>query len=565
MTIQMVNFSEKAPSSDVTNVVDDSNGHVSSGESAPDTSKGTVQVEDERDKYRQIHGIKVGFNSLRALAVLAIFSSVFLFGLDTTAVADISPAMISRFGHADLLPWLSSGYALGAMNILPWGKSFSIFNLKWTYILTVGLFEVGSAICGAAPNMTALIIGRVIAYGSGMYLGCITYLAMTTSPREGPHYIGLVGFVWGIGTVLGPIVGGAFADSSAGWRWTFYINLLIAALFAPVYFFLLPNIDAQPKMTLFEKHKQVDWVSIIFLNGFVTCFVMAINFGGAVYDWGSAQEIILWVMTAVICVGFVLVQYFHPLVKKEQVLFPSHLLKSPLMLNLSVQMFLSSGVLQGAIYYIPLYFEFAKADKALDAAVRLLPYVFMLVAGCLINAALMVRFGYYMPWYFGGGALVVISSALMCTVNANTSNSTIYGYTVLLGIGVGSYCQASYSVSQQLVPMTELTNVVGLMSISQFLGILFFLAIMGTSYQNLVIEKIHKLLPSASDAEVRQFIAGTSSSLSDSLTSSQSTAVIEAIIVAMRSVWILLAVAGGICVVLSLFLGKGKLFTKGAK
>lgn len=78
---------------------------------------------------------------------------------------------------------------------------------------------------------------------------------------------------------------------------------------------------------------------------------------------------------------------------------------------------------------------------------------------------------------------------------------------------------------------------------------------MGTSYQNLVIEKIHKLLPSASDAEVRQYIAGTSSSLSDSLTSSQSIAIIDAIIVAMRSVWILLAVAGGICVVLSLFLG----------
>ncbi|KAJ6142756.1 hypothetical protein N7471_002209 [Penicillium samsonianum] len=538
----MADFSEKGPSLDATNVFDDSNGHLSSGASTPDSSKETVQVEDERNKYRSIHGVKW------FLAVLAIFSSVFLFGLDTTAVADISPAMISRFGQADLLPWLSSGYALGAMNILPWGKSFGVFNLKWTYILTVALFEVGSAICGAAPNMTALIIGRVIAGigGSGMYLGCITYLAMTTSPREGPHYIGLVGFVWGIGTVLGPIVGGAFADSSAGWRWTFYINLIIAALFAP-------------------KHKQVDWVSIIFLNGFIACFVMAINFGGAVYAWNSAQEIGLWVMTAVTCVGFILAQYFHPLVKKEQVLFPSHLLKSPLMLNLSVQMFLSSGVLQGAIYYIPLYFEFAKADKALEAAVQLLPYVFILVAGCLINAALMVRFGYYMPWYFGGAALVVISSALMCTVNANTSNSTIYGYTALMGIGVGSYCQASYSVSQQLVPMTELTNVVGLMSISQFLGILFFLAIMGTSYQNLVIEKIHKLLPNASDVDVRQFIAGTSSSLSASLTSAQSAAVIDAIVIAMRSVWILLAVAGGICVVLSLFLGKDMLFTKGAK
>ncbi|OOQ83528.1 putative polyketide synthase [Penicillium brasilianum] len=537
---------------DATNVFDDSNGHLSSGDSTPDSSKETVQVEDERNKYRSIHGVKW------FLAVLAIFSSVFLFGLDTTAVADISPAMISRFGQADLLPWLSSGYALGAMNILPWGKSFGVFNLKWTYILTVALFEVGSAICGAAPNMTALIIGRVIAGigGSGMYLGCITYLAMTTSPREGPHYIGLVGFVWGIGTVLGPIVGGAFADSSAGWRWTFYINLLIAALFAPVYFFLLPNIDAQPTATLIQKHKQVDWVSIVFLNGFITCFVMAINFGGAVYAWNSAQEIVLWVMTGVIFVGFLLVQYFHPLVTKEQVLFPGHLLKRPLMLNLTVQMILSSGVLQGAIYYIPLFFEFAKSDAALEAAVRLLPYVFMLVAGCLINAALMVRFGYYMPWYFGGGALVVISSALMCTVNAHTSNSTVYGYTVLMGIGVGSYCQASYTVSQQLVPMTELTNVIGLMSISQFLGILFFLAIMGTSYQNLVIEKIHSILPNASDTDVRQFIAGTSSSLSASLTSAQSADVVNAIVAAMRSVWILLAVAGGICVILSLFLGR---------
>lgn len=87
---------------------------------------------------------------------------------------------------------------------------------------------------------------------------------------------------------------------------------------------------------------------------------MTINFGGAVYAWNSAQEIVLWVMTGVICVGFLLVQYFHPLVTKEQVLFPGHLLKHPLMLNLTVQMFLSSGVLQGAIYYIPLFFEFAK-------------------------------------------------------------------------------------------------------------------------------------------------------------------------------------------------------------
>lgn len=87
---------------------------------------------------------------------------------------------------------------------------------------------------------------------------------------------------------------------------------------------------------------------------------MAINFGGAVYAWNSASEIVLWVMTGVIFIGFLAVQHFHPLVKKEHILFPTHLLKRPLMLNLAIQMFLSSGVLQGAIYYIPLFFEFVK-------------------------------------------------------------------------------------------------------------------------------------------------------------------------------------------------------------
>lgn len=514
--------------------------------------------EEERDKYRKIHGVKW------FVAVIAIFSAVFLFGLDTTAVADISPAVINNFGQADRLPWLGAGYALGAMNILPWGKSFGVFNIKWTYILTVFLFEIGSALCGSAPNMNVLIVGRVLAGvgGSGMYLGCITYFAVTTSPREGPIYVGLVGFVWGIGTVLGPIVGGAFADSGATWRWVFYINLVIGALFAPVYIFLLPNIDFQPKATLIEKHKQVDWLGIVLLNGMVMTFIMAINFGGAVFAWDSASEIVLWVMTAVTFIAFCATQYFHPFVKTEHVLYPAHLLKMPLLVALYFEMLLSSGVLQGAIYYIPLYFQFAKGDDALEAALRLLPYVFMLVLGCMVNAALMVRFGYYMPWYMGGGAVVVISSALMYTIKSSTPTGTIYGYTILLGISVGAYCQASYTVAPELAEASELTNVIGLMSIAQFTGILFFLAIMGTSYQNLVLKKIAAILPDAPNSDIRKFIAGTSNKLSSSLTVEQYSAVTDAIIESMRAVWALLIVAGGLCFLLSFFLGRDKLFTK---
>ncbi|TAQ86997.1 hypothetical protein B7494_g4678 [Chlorociboria aeruginascens] len=533
------------------------------GKEIPDTpspagEKETV-VEDERNKYRQIHGIKW------FITVLAIFSSVFLFGLDTTAVADITPAVINRFGQADSLPWLGAGYALGAMNILPWGKSFGVFNIKRTYILTVFLFEVGSAICGAAPTMNALIVGRVIAGvgGSGMYLGCITYFAVTTSPREGPIYIGLVGFVWGVGTVLGPIVGGALADSSATWRWVFYLNLCIGALFAPIYFFYLPSIDFQPTATLAQKHKQTDWLGIVFFNALIVTFIMAINFGGTVYAWKSASEIVLWVMTGVAFLAFCAVQHWHPFVDDALVLYPTYLLKHRLLCIINFEMILAAGILQGAIYYIPLYFQFAKGDDALQAALRLLPYVFCLVVGCLVQGALMVKWGYYMPWYVGGSIFVVISSACMYVVKASTPVANIYGYTSLMGLGVGAYCQASFSVAPAVfADPSKLTDVIGLMSVAQFIGILFFLAIMGTAYQNLVINKISAILPGISDIDIRTFIAGTSTDLSKGLTTAQYDAVTNAIVESIRSVWLLLLVAGSLTLILSVFLGRNKLFTK---
>jgi MFS family permease len=100
------------------------------------------------------------------------------------------------------------------------------------------MFELGSAVCGAAPSMDALIIGRAIAGvgGSGMYVGVMTLLSVTTTIHERPMYIGMTGLTWGAGTVLGPIIGGAFADSPATWRWAFYINLVVGGIFGMLIF-----------------------------------------------------------------------------------------------------------------------------------------------------------------------------------------------------------------------------------------------------------------------------------------------------------------------------------------
>ena len=299
------------------------------------------QIEIDHEP-RDVHGLKW------AVIVIAILSSMFLFALDNTVVADIQPEIILRFGSVERLPWVGTSFALGAIAILPWGKAYGVFNIKWLYIINVILFEVGSAICGASPNLSALIVGRAIAGigGSGLYSGCLTYLSVTTTERERPTYISFVGIVWGVGTVLGPIVGGAFAQSEATWRWAFYINLAVGAIFAPVLIFGLPSINLQKQTSFVGKLKQMDWLGIVLFNAAMACFIMGINFGGSIFAWRSASEIVLWVMAGVLFIGFFFAMRFHPFVSRADRLYPVHFLQNPILLNLQSLLFLASGVLQ---------------------------------------------------------------------------------------------------------------------------------------------------------------------------------------------------------------------------
>jgi MFS family permease len=283
------------------------------------------------------------------------------------------------------------------------------------FIVNLILFEIGSALCGAAPNMEALIVGRVIAGvgGCGIYAGGLMYVSMLTTNHERPLYLAGIYSIWGVGCVLGPVVGGSFAESSATWRWGFYINLPIAALFAPAYLLCLPSIDPAPNSSLVEKLKAQDWIgSTIFLAG-CTCFAMAISFGGVVYKWNSGSEIALLVLTGVLLIAFILVTIYHPGVPEEGKLLPVSFMRTRDLIILPIQSAIVAGGMFASIYYTPLLFQFTKGDGALDGGVRILPLVSMLVFFALLNAVLMPRLGYYIPWYIFGNAMVLTGASLM--------------------------------------------------------------------------------------------------------------------------------------------------------
>ncbi|RBR23755.1 uncharacterized protein FIESC28_03460 [Fusarium coffeatum] len=463
-------------------------------------------VNQGRDQSpRDLHGWKW------ALSYTAMLSTTFLFALDNTIVADIQPAIIQDLGQIELLPWVGTGFALGTMVVLPLSKAYGILSIRSLYLANILLFEAGSALCGAAPNMNAMILGRVIAGvgGAGMYAGTLTYVAVSTTMKERGAYMAGSTVVWGIGTVLGPVVGGAFAESSATWRWSqgFYINLVVGAVFCPAYLFLFPSIDPQPGRSLSDKLKMMDWpMTLTFLSG-STFLIMAISFGGTLYSWHSGAEIAFWTLSGILLVIAALLLRYHPGVCKEDQLWPARFLKMPVVMNLQLQVFLSGGVILTITYYIPLYFQFIRGDGPLDAGVRLLPLVISMIVATIVSGLLLPKTPYFSPWYIGGSMFVLIGTSLMYTIDEHTDNANIYGYSIMVGFGAGCYVVIGFTILQSLVPSHEISNAVAVMTIAQNLGMVLFLSLCGTIFQNTAITGVGKALPDLPKDQVSELIA----------------------------------------------------------
>ncbi|PKS06149.1 hypothetical protein jhhlp_007466 [Lomentospora prolificans] len=505
---------------------------------------------------RSVTGLKWFF------AYGALLSTVFLFALDGTIVANLQPSIVETFRSEQNLAWIGVSFMLGNTTILPLGKAFGTFDMKWVFIICLVLFEVGSAICGAAPNMDALIVGRVIAGvgGCGIYAGGLNYVATLTTNHERPLYLAGIYSIWGIGCVLGPIVGGLFAQSSATWRWGFYINLPIAALFAPAYIWTLPSIQPLPNTPFVEKLRLQDWIGMtVFLAG-STCFSLAVNFGGTVFAWNSGSEIALLVLTGALLIAFILATVYHPGVPEAHKLLPVEFMKTRDLVILPLQGAIVAGAMFTAIYYTPLLFQFTKADGPLQGGVRILPLICSLVFFALLNAFLMPKLGYYMPWYIAGNLAIVIGSALMSTIDPGTSSPKIYGYTVLIGVGIGCFQSAGVAVVSAIAPPSEVNHAVSIMTIAQVSGILAALSITGAIFQNLVLKKVSSVLPDYPLDDIVHLTTGTGSSLFQALSSELKAAVIFQVTDSIRQVFIYILAVSSLGLVLSFLLSRKRLY-----
>ncbi|KAJ6437483.1 glucose-methanol-choline (gmc) oxidoreductase [Purpureocillium lavendulum] len=306
-----------------------------------------------------------------------------------------------------------------------------------------------------------------------MYLGLLTLLSVTTTNTERPRYLSLTGFIWGIGTVLGPVVGGSLGGSAATWRWAFYLNLLVGAIWAPIYIFLLPDLKPLNGRPLLERTAKLDYLGSLLSIGLLICIIMAMNLGGVLWDWSSAQSIALFTLSGLLTTAFTLQQVFCVGTSLDDRLLPMHFWKSCTMIVLFLTMMLAAFGSFIGFYYLPLYYQFTRGTSPVETSIHLLPFMLFLVAFNLVNGQYMGRTGYYNPWYIAGSALELISGILLWknnTADENTSNAKIYGYTIILSTCFGCFCQAGFAVSQMKVAPGEVAYSVGFMTRGQMLG-----------------------------------------------------------------------------------------------
>ena len=286
---------------------------------------------------------------------------------------------------------------------------------------------------------------------------------------------------------------------------------------------------------------------------------MIFTFGGSIWPWNDGRIIVLFVVFGLVLIAFIVTQYFAILTTKDRRLFPGRFLRSRSLILLYICTACLGASLYVAIYYIPLYFQFAHGDTGTQAAVRLLPFIIFYIVGVLLNGILMPRFGYYMPWFLFSGVFMTIGGALMYSTKTSTPIANIYGYTILLGIGMTSY-QSAYSVAPIKVSRDEVPVVIQFINVAQSGGILMALTISTVVFQNIAYEDLLAILGKAGYApiDIRAAIAGARSTVLESAPPALKAAAIDAIVRAIDDAYILVIAAGALQLICALFLKREK-------
>ncbi len=415
----------------------------------------------------------------RNLIFVAIVLGMLLAALDQTIVATALPTIVADLGDAGHQSWVVTSYLLASTIVTALvGKLGDLFGRKRVFQAAVVFFVVGSISCGLAQSMAMLVAARALQGigGGGITVTASALIGQVVPLRERGRYQGMLGAVFGVTTVVGPLLGGYFTDYLT-WRWAFWVNVPISVVVIVVAAAAIPALAATTKPV-------IDYAGIAFI-GLGAALTLATSWGGTLYPWGSATIIGLFGGAAVALGIFVAVER-----RASEPILPLRLFGSPVFTVCCVLSFVVGFAMLGAMTFLPTYMQYVDGVSATTSGLRTLP----MVAGMLITSTgsgtIVGRTGRYKIFPVAGTALMALAFLLMSGMDPSTSALLQSVYLVVLGAGIGLSMQVLILIVQNTSNFEDLGVATSGVTFFRTIGSSFGAAIFGSLFVNFLRSRL---------------------------------------------------------------------------
>ncbi len=418
--------------------------------------------------------------------IIGLMLGMLLAALDQTIVGTAMPRIVTELGGANIT-WVITSYLLASTCTVPIiGKLSDIYGRKVFFIGGMVVFLLGSALSGLSQNMGELVLFRGI---QGLGAGALMPIALSIigdifPPAERGKWQGLFTAVFGLSSIVGPLLGGTITDNW-GWRWVFYVNMPVGALA------LVAAGLTLPAATRRTQHK-IDYLGSGVLIIWAVSLLLAVSLGGTELAWNSWQIITLFAVAAVGLAAFVYIEMRQP----EPVILPS-LFKNDIFTISTLSMFLVSAGMFGAISYLTYFVQVVLGQTATNSGVILMPMMLGFIASSIIGGQTLSRTGRYKIQAIVGFVVGATGMFLLSRMTPQTTNGEVVRNMVITGLGIGVLMSLFTIIVQNAFSRDKIGQVTSSLTFFRSLGGSIGVGVLGAIVTNTFSSKVQSSVPAA--------------------------------------------------------------------